>query len=310
MEIKVYHPEDYALWNNFNENSKNGLFLFDRNYMDYHSYLFCDNSLMFYKNDKLIALLPAHREGGQLTSHSGLSFGGMITSKRMQTTLMLDIFRNLKQYLKEEGFKTLFYKAIPHLYHLIPAQEDLYALFRNQARLVRRDVSSAIKMDERISFNRNRRRNLKKSQDNGLEVSRSDRFSEFIEMENINLQNKYNTVATHTPQEMELLSSRFPDNIKLFVVEEEEEIISGVVVYESTQVAHAQYQTSNPEGIKSRAIDLIFSFLINDFYTDKKYFSFGISTRKQGNYLNQGLIKFKESFGARAVIHDFYRMDI
>ncbi len=310
MEIKVYQPEDYAVWNNFNKNSKNGVFFFNRDYMEYHSSLFCDNSLMFYQKDKLVALLPAHREGGQLRSHSGLSFGGMITSKKMQTTLMLDIFRSLKQYLKEEDFKTLFYKAIPHIYHLIPAQEDLYALFRNKARMVRRDVSSAIKMDERISFNRNRRRNLKKSQDNGLKVSRSDRFRDFIEMENINLQNKYNTRATHTPREMELLASRFPDNIKLFVVGNEKEIISGVVVYESALVAHAQYQSSNLEGIDKRAIDLIFDFLINEYCPDQKYFSFGISTEKQGNYLNSGLIKFKESFGARAVVHDFYRMEV
>lgn len=42
----------------------------------------------------------------------------------------------------------------------------------------------------------------------------------------------------------------------------------------------------------------------------KKYFYFGISTEKNGQYLNEDLISFKESFGARATLCDFYKIKL
>ncbi len=50
-------------------------------------------------------------------------------------------------------------------------------------------------------------------------------------------------------------------------------------------------------------------FLITSYY-EKKYFDFGISTEKEGHFLNEGLIAFKESFGGSAVIHDFYEISV
>lgn len=55
---------------------------------------------------------------------------------------------------------------------------------------------------------------------------------------------------------------------------------------------------------------MIFLYLINEYYQSKKYFDFGISTENKGIYLNKGLISFKEGFGARGVVHDFYEVDI
>lgn len=47
--LESYTQNDKPLWNAFNAESKNGLFMFDRDYMDYHSDRFVDNSLMFYE---------------------------------------------------------------------------------------------------------------------------------------------------------------------------------------------------------------------------------------------------------------------
>ena len=44
--------------------------------------------------------------------------------------------------LRASGISKLIYKAIPHIYHTVPAEEDLYALFLLNAKLFRRDVSS------------------------------------------------------------------------------------------------------------------------------------------------------------------------
>lgn len=58
IKLERYSEEKIELWNQFNKQSKNYLFMFDRNYMDYHKDRFKDHSLMFYDDEKLIALLP------------------------------------------------------------------------------------------------------------------------------------------------------------------------------------------------------------------------------------------------------------
>ena len=46
-----YEDADKDMWNKFNAESKNSLFMFNRNFMDYHKDRFLDHSLMFF-NDK------------------------------------------------------------------------------------------------------------------------------------------------------------------------------------------------------------------------------------------------------------------
>ena len=69
IKLERYSEEKIELWNQFNKQSKNYLFMFDRNYMDYHKDRFKDHSLMFYNDDKLIALLPMSEHGDELISH-------------------------------------------------------------------------------------------------------------------------------------------------------------------------------------------------------------------------------------------------
>ena len=56
--IETYKDNYKADWNNFVDSSKNSTFLFNRDFMDYHSDRFEDFSLMVYEKSELIALLP------------------------------------------------------------------------------------------------------------------------------------------------------------------------------------------------------------------------------------------------------------
>ena len=75
-------------------------------------------------------------------------------------------------------------------------------------------------------------------------------------------------------------------------------------------VAHAQYIASSKEGTEVGALDGLFDYLINERYSDKKWFDFGISTEQGGTYLNEGLVFQKEGFGARAVVYDQYVINL
>jgi len=310
VKIERYKNEDKNEWNEFVKKSKNANFLFYRDYMEYHSERFNDFSLLFYENEKLIGLLPANITDEILVSHGGLTYGGIISDNKMTTTKMLEIFEVLKEYLISQRIKKLKYKAIPHIYHTIPAEEDIYALFINNAKLVKSDVSTSIFSKEKLKFNELRKRGVNKAIKNGLIVRQNIDFNSYMEIVEKVLSAKYKTKPVHTSDEMKLLTEHFPENIKLFASFKEENMLAGVIIYESKNVAHSQYIACLDEGKDIGALDLVFDYLVNDYYKDKKIFDFGISTEKDGRYLNTGLISQKEMFGARAIIYNTYEITL
>ncbi|EAL8235178.1 GNAT family N-acetyltransferase, partial [Campylobacter coli] len=292
--------------NNFNKDAKNGLFMFDRNYMDYHSDRFMDNSLMFYEDEKLIALLPCNVVENILYSHQGLTFGGFIVDENMKQGKMLECFEVLKEYMKENNFKKLIYKSIPYIYHKIPAQEDLYALFRNKAELFRVDCSTTIDLQNVLKMSDLRKRCIKKAQKNKVEITSSEDFNIFLILLNSVLQKQHGVNAVHSVEELKLLYSRFPQNIKLFVAKFNGEIIAATLVFIYENLVHTQYLAANEKAREIGALDLLIKTLMDEFAKSKKYFDFGISTENGGEFLNHGLISQKEGFGGRNVAHQFF----
>jgi hypothetical protein len=278
--------------------------------MEYHADRFNDFSLLFFQSSELVALMPANRDGDMAVSHGGLTFGGVISGSRMTAPLMLDVFVAFTNDLRARGIKKLIYKAIPHIYHLLAAEEDLYALFVHNARLFRRDLSSTIAPGRRLPLAKNRKNPARLSQDHGLKVARSENLSEFMSIAEANLESRHGNKPVHTVPEMQLLANRFPENIKLFTVDQGEEMLGGAIIYESANVAHAQYIGTTPKGRTLGALDAVMDVLLNGVYREKPFFDFGTSTVNNGRTLNHGLIQNKESYGARSTVYDFYELGL
>ncbi|HEY7154025.1 MAG TPA: GNAT family N-acetyltransferase [Gemmataceae bacterium] len=310
LRIVRYEPRWASPWDDFIGRAKNGHFLFRRGYMDYHADRFTDHSLLFFHEEELIALLPASVRNGVLTSHAGLTFGGVVSSERIRVALMLELFEQLKLYLRDQGIDHVVYKAVPHIYHRVPAEEDLYALFRVGARLVRRDISSTVRVSMRLEPAKGRKWSTRRARGNGLEIGRSHDFRTFMAIAEDNLLRKYNVRPTHTAAEMELLAGRFPDNIQLYTASRGGVMLGGVILYRSGWVDHAQYITSTEEGRDLFVLDAVFDVLLGKVCAETPYFDFGISTEEGGRRLNVGLCDNKESYGARAIAYDFYEFEI
>ena len=93
-------------------------------------------------------------DGDTVVSHGGLTFGSVIVGDKMTMRRMLDIFTAMREYYASLGCRRLIYKCIPYIYMRYPSEEDRYALFRANARLTRRDISSTIYLPERIKYNK------------------------------------------------------------------------------------------------------------------------------------------------------------
>ena len=170
IEIHRYTAAYHRDWNDFVSESSNGTFLFLREYMEYHADRFTDYSLLVYEGNKLLALLPANRSGDVLYSHARLTYGGLIVTTRNTTAQGLEIMRSIADFLKKERFVKWVYKCIPHIYHRYPSESDLYALFRLEARLIGRNISSTVQLDNPLRLRADRRSRMKKAEQAGLRV--------------------------------------------------------------------------------------------------------------------------------------------
>lgn len=308
VAVERYGPASRAVWDETVRSARQGVFLFERDYMDYHADRFVDHSLLFRVDGKLVALLPASAHGDELRSHGGLTYGGLVYPARTTTSLVLEVMQALQEHMRAEGFKSLLYKPVPHIYHDVPSEEDLYALFRVGARLVRRDLSSTVRMDARVPLSKGRKSSLTVARKAGVIVQRSEDYAGFMALEEEHLLSRFGVRPVHTAEEMTLLAGQFPDRIALFTATLDGALLAGTVLYVSRHVAHAQYIAASEAGKAVSAMDAVLHRLLTQDYADKRWFDFGISTDQAGHNLNAGLAANKESYGARAVVYDFYEV--
>lgn len=311
-EVRRYEPARKEEWDTFVRASRNGTFLFMRDYMDYHADRFADFSLMAYRGGRLRALLPAHCTATKFCSHRGLTYGGVVTDEKMKTALMLELFGEIIRYVKAHTSAVRWiYSPVPHIYARYPSEEDLYALYRFGARLSERRISTVILPSMGWGFSELRRRKVKYALREGLSVTRDDDFPSFWKVLEENLMERHRTRPVHTLEEITSLHSRFPQQILLYRVRSAEgRTVAGCVLYMTERAVHVQYIGSTSEGRKCGAVDFLFHRLIHEEYKDVPYFDMGTSVEEGGRVLNGGLTFQKEGFGGRAVVYDTYEMDI
>ena len=253
-----YEPSMGGAWDGFVRESLNGTFLHERPYMDYHADRYRDGSLVFERRGRIEALLPANRDGEVLCSHAGLTYGGLVVGRAATAARVLEMFEELRRFCARQRVRTILYKTIPGIYHMSPADEDLYALFRLGASLYRRDLLTVLPPHGGMVPRASRRQRMRSA-----------------------------GAAT-----------------------DDERVHAGVVVFETRGVDHAQYMATDGTARRLGLLDLVVQHALERARARGRWFDFGASTEDEGRVLNPGLVQYKESFGGRAVVHDFYRLAV
>lgn len=310
IEIKRYSEQYKDVWNQFNQSAKNSLFMFDRDFMEYHKDRFRDHSLMFYNDDRLLALLPMTENQDRLISHGGLTYGGLITNETMRQEKMDICVAQLLQYAVGNGFTSIIYKTIPSIYCNQMAEEDRYALYNAGFQIDCMDVSTYLNMDSPIKMPKGRKAQIARARREGVLIEQRDdleSYKEFIDLENSVLCERHNTKAVHTAQELKYLQDLFPNNIHLIVGVKDQRIISGTVIFEYADVIHTQYMAADDEARRIGALDLVIAETIGHYRGQKHWLDFGISTEHRRDSLNLGLVSQKEGFGGRTGIYTTWK---
>lgn len=309
-KIIRYSKEYFQIWNEFISKSKNGTFLFHRNFMEYHKDRFEDFSLLVFRKNKLVTVLPANKVENTLHSHQGLSYGGVIVKPELKFNILVELFREILSFLN--GLNIIYFeiKMLPSIYSQLPNDELLYMMFLLDAELIKRESLSVINNEAVIKISRNRMEGVKRGEKHNLRIIEENSFDAFWnEILIPNLKLKHNSSPVHSLEEISVLKGYFTNNIRQFNTYYEDTLVAGATIFETKNVAHCQYISGNIEKNILGSLDLLHYHLISNVFSDKKYFDFGSSNKNEGKQVNYGLQYWKEGFGARIITQDFYKIE-
>jgi hypothetical protein len=310
VHVRRFSPAEAEAWDAFAREAHQGTLLHTRAFLSYHGHRFLDLSLFLLDEaERLIGLLPAAahpKDETCVVSHPGSTYGGVVHQGELKGEKMVEALTAIAHFYAQAGAERLVYKPVPSLYHRVPAQDDLYALFRLGARRIGCDLSSAIDLERRLPVSSRRRRSLAKARKAGLEIVEGNGFlAPLWAVVEENFARKHGAKPVHTLEEMALLAQRFPEEIKCVCAASEGTIIAGVVLFETPTVSRTQYIASSPLGYDLSALDAVFEVCIAAAgASGRKWFDFGGSTREEGWVLNEGLYRFKSEFGGGGVLYE------
>lgn len=317
IDLLPYDAPLAGAWDALVRRSRNGTFLLERGFMDYHSSRFRDCSLLLLRNGAPAAVFAANYDERSATvvAHQGLTYGGLTLGDEVGGAEALQMQTLVCDHYRERlGARTLIVKPVPSLYHRYPCEEPLYALFRIGGQLVGRGLSTALPLGEPIAPSVMRRRCLRKAQRAGVDVretSTPQGVAAFWPVLHDCLATRHGVAPVHTAEEMALLMSRFPRSIRLFMAfSPEGEALAGAWAFLCGRVLHTQYLATSEAGRRVGALDAIVHHLMTGDTPGAHWLDFGISTERQGQRLNEGLIHQKEGFGGRGICYDTYRIDL
>lgn len=311
--IRRYDREDAPLWDEFVRASRNATFLFLRPYMDYHADRFTDHSLLAFHKGKLAAILPANIDGSTLRSHSGLTYGGWVLPRHgVNANDMGELMEATVLHCHSMGITALDYKPMPYIYDSLPAQEDLYWLWRMGAVMTECNISSTIDLEANPGLSQQRRRYIGRALATGAQVRtlgelESDRFHSML---TCCLNERHSVTPVHSEAELRLLMSRFPDNIRLYGSILDGEIQAGVCIFDTGRVRHMQYIATTPYARQERLLTPLLLHVIETSPEGTRYVDFGTSNEEHGRYLNSGLLRQKWEHGGSGVAYTRFTLTL
>jgi hypothetical protein len=315
LAVRLFQESDCETWDQLVAHSWNGTFLHTRRFLSYHRDRFADASLVIEDAaGTLLGVFPAAvdpDEPSRIVSHPGITYGGIVHAGDIRGELAVQILQQISSQYFERGFSSFQYKAVPHVYQRYPSEDDLYALFRLDARRYRSDLSSVIDLVRHGPMSQERERNLKRALKSDIEVAAGSEFVKpFWNVLTDVLYLRHGSKPVHRLEEILHLLTLFPNNIECTVGLLSGKVVAGIVTFATPRTLHMQYSASTGEGNAVSASTLVLKYVIDKARADGfQYFSFGISTESQGRALNEGLYRFKNGFGAGGIVHEFYELD-
>ena len=321
-----YCEEKALIWDDFVLNkSMNGTFLQTRRFINYHKPgKFKDASLLFYKGQDIVAVVLACKieidDRLYFFSHRGTTFGGLIIAKNIYSaTAISELMDTFEDKVKSLGFSSCYMKQTATIFQ--KNNTDLIDYFfyqkgyKEYTELNYYMNLSNYKIDVVSQFSSGKRRDYRYSLKNNLQftiLEEPEKIGQFYEILLLNLK-KLGLECVHSFEDLiDLKFHRFYDEIEFYGVYHNNEMIAGSMIFMFDQkIFHTQYLASNQEYLFMYPMDFLITNLIQTAVNKgMETFTFGICTEEQGKYINLGLSRFKEGFGADYSLNKSYEKKI
>lgn len=316
-EILPYSPELDKRLDHFVEcESVNGTFLQTRRFLNYHpAGRFTDASFALEKSGTIVAYFPGVAKEQTFVSHAGTTFGGPIIAKSFYSgSRLLEILKEADQYLTSR-FKNIRFKITPAIF----AEESpdlLEYMLEHMGYTRHTELSSYCTLHSGVdpleNCDKECRRIFKKSEIEGIRfgnLEKTEDFETFYHFLEIS-KSKHNVYPVHTLQELyDLKDNRIPDHIRFRGIWDNDTLVAAMMLFlfEGTKTIHGQYIAPNPDYEKFQPTTALYVRVMREAAQEGyKQISWGISTEDGGNYLNESLLRFKESLGAKACVNVRY----
>lgn len=308
--VQRYSSEYFDVWNNFVTNSKNGTFLFHRDFMEYHADRFTDYSLMVYDGNKLVALLPANIADNVVHSHQGLTYGGILFASQVSFDKARLVFNSLVRFMLNEGILTLIIKQIPQMYHKMPSFEMDFLLYKAGASIKRKDLNLAVDYSAEKWISKSKLKHYRRRADIGFEIKKEQSFEAFWQHVLVpRLKTKHNAAPVHNVNEITMLAKRFPDNIIQYNIYKENVLLAGLTLFISDKVVKSQYGATTKAGEELRALDYLFISVLEKYRSEMHYFDMGTVMERDGS-INYGLVTQKEELACSTYTQDIIELQL
>ena len=304
IKVKKYINENTTIWDNFINSSNNGSLFHYRSFLNYHENVqFHDHSLLFYKDNKLIAVLPAAIQKNNFISHPGVSFGSFIYNNKLSFSDSCDIVDHFVDYINQFDYENIQITFSPSCYSSPFSDYIEFCLYSKGFQYKKMELSNIVELGGNFEqlyagYKSSARQAHRKAERSDIIIKQSNDFDTFYEILCNNLALRHNVSPTHTLSELKKIHNLFPDKIHLFVAELDGKVIAGVVNFICNKnTILAFYISHQSDSQKLRPLNILFSnifqWAINNQY---KYYDFGLFT--VDGKPNLSLARFKESFGA------------
>lgn len=266
---------------------------------------FKDETIMIYKGDKLISVVPCCKFDNKYFSHKGCTFGGIIISKSVNNITDLDeiikiIFNHYDNKIQLRMADYIYNNEnIDCLYYLL-----------NTKTIQKNELSWFVATDNKWYLNLDNKRNQKylekfeKDINNIIYIAtcKEDYFL-FYNILQQNLNKNHNTEPTHNLNEFLNFSEIMKNEHKLYLAKNGDEILGGVyVVLTNKNCWYTFYITRNinTKNDNCSVIAIMKKICIDAYNDGVKFIDYGTSTENNGELLNLGLSSYKEkSFGGK-----------
>jgi len=297
VKIVKYTSEYKDQWNAVIKQSMNGCFLHERDFMEYHSDRFEDHSLLFFEDEVLTACFPAHVSNNVLYSHRGLTYAGLIAIAKTES--YSEYLQTLISYCNKENFYSLEIK-LPPKFHDPTFDVHFKELKNSGLEKTSESVDLFVDLTKEWLPSSKKTAGYRNGKFEGLELIKNDDLEIFWKDLLVpQLSQRHDAKPVHTLEEIQLLKSRFPDQILQYTVAMEGNKVAGITLFDFSSVLKIQYAAANATGFDNNAMDFLYLEIIKEARDSKKQFVDLGTVNNTDTSINEGLLRFKKQLGGQ-----------